>query len=158
MKLMCSVPLRSESITSTGIFASTAWCTTPARPVSESGQSVIPETPCATNDCTTSICAFKSSSLSGPFQMISTPVSCAAFTAPAWIDFQNSADAPLGMTAMRVVLPLAELPLHETVERDSARHAHANVRLCIVNTQYNGVDTAIQCRTLDILNLDPAHS
>src|SRR4051812_40150322 len=158
MKLMCSVPFKSESITSTGIFASTDWCTTLASPVSESGKSAMPDTPCATNDCTTSICAFKSSSLSGPFQMISTPVSCAAFTAPAWIDFQNSADAPLGMTAILVVLPLAELVLQARGERDSARHADVNVRLSIVNTQYHAGVAAIQCPVLDILKLGPAHS
>ena len=32
--------------------------------------------------------------------MTSQPVSCDAFTAPAWIDFQNSCVVPLGMTAM----------------------------------------------------------
>ena len=85
--------------------------------------------------------------------MISTPVSCAAFTAPAWIDFQNSADAPLGMTAILVVLPLAVLLLQEAVARGSATHAPMNVRLCIVNTQYHGADAAIQCLALDILNL-----
>src|SRR5450432_2878807 len=74
------------------------------------------------------------------------------------MDFQNSADAPLGMTAMRVVLVLAELLLHARGDRDSARHADVNVRLCIVNTQYHGRIASIQCREMDILELAPTHS
>ena len=53
---------------------------------------------------TTSIWSSRSSSCSGPFQMIFTPSSCAAFSAPACTDFQNSCVVPLGMTAMASVV------------------------------------------------------
>src|SRR4051794_36684258 len=60
----------------------------------------MPLTPRAVKSSTTLICSSRSSSLSGPFQMISQPVSWLAFTAPAWMVFQNSCVVPLGMTAM----------------------------------------------------------
>ena len=73
----------------------------------EEGATTIPDTPVLSMSSTTAICEAESSSLSGPFQMISQPISCAALLAPAWIDFQNSCVVPLGMTAMVLVPPEA---------------------------------------------------
>ena len=53
-----------------------------------------------TKSSTTLICSSRSSSRSGPFQMMSTLSSFPALIAPAWTDFQNSCVVPLGMTAI----------------------------------------------------------
>src|SRR5262245_39584282 len=73
----------------------------------------MPETPWATKLWTTSIWPLRSSSLSGPFHTISTPISREALTAPAWTAFQNSCVVPLGITAI-LIAPLPPSRLHVT--------------------------------------------
>jgi hypothetical protein len=68
----------------------------------------MPPTPSETNCSTTLICSARSSSLSGPFQIISTPASSAALRAPASTVFQKTWVVPLGMTA--IFLPPALPP------------------------------------------------
>jgi hypothetical protein len=109
-KLVHASPCRSESKITTGTFAPTASFTAGARPLSLSGASTMPETPCATKLWTTSICCLRSSSLSGPFHTISTPISFDALTAPAWTAFQNSCVVPLGTTAILRGLPPPPAP------------------------------------------------
>ena len=84
----------------TGIFSRMASWTGRMSARSSSGARTMPSTPRLMKSSTTVICWARSSSFCGPFQMISTPSSRAARTAPAWIDFQNSWVVPLGMTAM----------------------------------------------------------
>ncbi len=74
------------------------------RPLS-SGASTIAETLRPTKFSTTWICCSRSSSRSGPFQMIVTSIPAAASSrlalkAPALMDFQYSWVVPLGMTAI----------------------------------------------------------
>ena len=63
----------------------------------------MPDTPREMNPSTSDTCAARSSSRSGPRQMMETPSSCAAFAAPAWMLCQNTCDVPFGMTA--IVIP-----------------------------------------------------
>ncbi len=60
----------------------------------------MPSTPRLMKSSTTVICWARSSSFWEPFQKIPTSSSRAAFTAPAWMAFQNSWVIPLGMTAI----------------------------------------------------------
>ena len=106
-KLLCTSPCSAESNTTTGIFDRLASLTTFRSALSLSGASTIPLTPWAVNCWTRSICCFRSSSLSGPFQMTSTSSSLDAFTAPACTAFQNSWVVPLGMTAIFSLAPPA---------------------------------------------------
>ena len=72
---------------------------------SSSGAMTMPEMFWLTKPSTTCTCCSRSSSRSGPFHMIVTGVPAAfssrsAFTAPAWMAFQNSCVVPFGMTPM----------------------------------------------------------
>ncbi len=109
-KLTKSLPWRAESKITTGILAATAALTAPTSALSLRGASTMPATPCATMLSTMSIWDLRSSSLSGPFQRMVTPSSCAALAAPAWTLFQNSCVVPLGMTASFQALPGAAPP------------------------------------------------
>src|SRR4051794_6913203 len=84
----------------TGILASLAAFTGFTSALSLSGARTMPATPWATMLCTMSIWLLRSSSLSGPFQMMLTLLSLAALAAPACTAFQNSWVVPLGITAM----------------------------------------------------------
>ncbi len=86
----------------TGIFARAASATGPTSAASSSGASTIPDTPRVMKPSTSATCDARSSSRSGPRQMMSTPSSCAAFSAPAWMLCQNTCDVPFGMTAIVV--------------------------------------------------------
>src|SRR4051812_27095653 len=75
-----------------------------------SGASTMPDTPWLVKPSTTCTCCSRSSSRSGPFQMMRTLSpealsSWAACTAPAWMLFQNSCVVPFGITARVSVLP-----------------------------------------------------
>ena len=65
-----------------------------------SGARTMPSTFLTMKSCMTLIWPSRSSSSNGPFQRISMlPSSFAAFSAPAWTDFQNSCVVPFGITA-----------------------------------------------------------
>jgi hypothetical protein len=92
-------------MTTTGMPAFTASSTGATSARLSSGARTMAETPRPTKFSTTWICCSRSSSRSGPFQMIVTSVPAAlssrwAFTAPALMDFQYSWVVPLGMTAI----------------------------------------------------------
>ena len=82
-----------------GMPARLASPTTWRRPVLSSGARTMPSTPREIMSSMTEICWPRSSSTCGPFQTISTLRSPAAFSAPAWMDFQYSWVVPIGMTA-----------------------------------------------------------
>src|SRR5688500_8694154 len=92
----------------TGMLRPIAVLTGRASASVSSGARQMPSTPSETNCSTTLICSARSSSFSGPFQIISTPASSAALRAPASTVFQKTWVVPLGMTAMR--FPLAPPP------------------------------------------------
>ena len=99
-----------ESMITVGTPAAFASSTGRTSARSSSGASTMPCTPWLMKPSTTWICCSRSSSRSGPFQMILTVSpfavsSCAACIAPAWMVFQNSCVVPFGMTAMVNVLP-----------------------------------------------------
>ena len=87
---------------------------------SSSGAITMPETFWLTKPSTTCTCCSRSSSRSGPFQVMVTGVPAAlssrsALTAPAWIDFQNSCVVPFGITAIDSAFPpLPALPEQAT--------------------------------------------
>src|SRR4051812_42705 len=95
------------------------------------GASTMPETPCEVKPSTTCTCCSRSSSRSGPFQMILTvsPAavsSCAACIAPAWMARQNSCVVPFGTTAMVYDLPVLLLaPVEGCFEPASLPPLHA---------------------------------
>ncbi len=90
-------------MTTTGMPRRFAAATGGASAESSSGASTMPDTPREMNPSTSDTCAARSSSRSGPRQMMETPSSCAAFAAPAWMLCQNTCDVPFGMTA--IVIP-----------------------------------------------------
>ena len=93
----------------TGILRALASETGPISAVSSSGASTMPETPRLTKPSTSDTWESRSSSRTGPRQMISTPSSFAARDAPAWMLCQKMWAVPFGMTAM-VIVPGDELP------------------------------------------------
>ena len=98
-----SLVARPESMTTVGMPARFASSTGRTSAFSSSGASTMPETPWLRKPSTTWTCCSRSSSRSGPFQVMVTftPFSLSsrsAFTAPAWMAFQNSCVVPLGMT------------------------------------------------------------
>ena len=93
-----------------GMPARRASATGRIRARSSSGERTRASTPAPASVSTIWICSLRSSSLSGPFQMISTPSSRAAVRAPAWTDFQNSWVVPMGMTAILNRRPAAGRP------------------------------------------------
>src|SRR5438034_2414424 len=115
-----------------------------------SGASTMPWTPWLKNPSTTWTCCSRSSSRSGPFQMIVTGCPCAdssreAWTAPAWMLLQNSCVVPLGITA--IVRPLAREPdlLQAAMQSAVARTARA----CFI---------ALPPRAADVNHLGTVHA
>ena len=93
---------------------------------SSSGARTIPFMPWLRNPSTTCTCCSRSSSRSGPFQVrvTFTPLasnSCAAFTAPAWMAFQNSCVVPLGTTPIEYEVDEAGFCEHAGAVRPAAR-------------------------------------
>src|SRR5688572_10223019 len=126
-----SCQARSLSPIATGIPRACASRAGATRAWSSSGIKTIPSTPRTTKSSTTWICAVRSSSLSGPFQITSTASARAARSAPACTDFQNSCVVPLGITAMRRALerswPQVAKSVQPTISA-SARSARPMVR------------------------------
>jgi len=111
-------------------FASSTGRTSARR---SSGASTMPCTPCVVNPSTTWIWSSRSSSRSGPFQMMftespATVSSCDAWIAPAWMLFQNSCDVPLGTTAMVIVLPEVAAPFAASFFPEQAAAAARRAR------------------------------
>src|SRR5439155_9818101 len=80
-----------------------------------------PDTPVVTKRSTSDICDSRSSSRSGPRQMIDTPSSFAAFAAPAWMLCQKTCDVPFGTTAIvNPPVPAAGARLHAAAKSSSA--------------------------------------
>ena len=137
-------PSRSESKMTTGTPDLTAALTGATSAVSLSGASTMPATPCAVKLCTRSTCDFRSSSLSGPFQMISTFSSLAAFAAPACTAFQNSCVVPLGTTAMRSFFSRSRAP-PAARRRPFCRRLPAAARQANPNCRSNPVAARGRC-------------
>src|SRR5258708_6681484 len=114
-------------------FASSTGRTSARR---SSGASTMPWTPCERNPSITWICCSRSSSRSGPFQMMCTesPValsSCAACTAPAWMLLQNSCVVPFGTTAMVSDLPAPDAAGLSDFAQAASANARRNARVFI---------------------------
>src|SRR4051794_23276394 len=79
----------------------------------------MPLIPSDVNCSTSPICCAASFSVTGPFQRIVTPVSSAAFCAPACTLCQNTCVVPLGMTARRIALCEPELEPADADDEDA---------------------------------------
>ena len=84
----------------TGIFRFTASLTGWTSAASSSGASTMPDTPRLTKPSTSETWASRSSSRIGPRQMMVTPSSLPACSAPARMLCQNVCVVPFGITAM----------------------------------------------------------
>src|SRR5512142_3364304 len=128
MKALNSSPWRAELKMTVGMPARRASATGRIRARSSTGERTMASIPAPARVSTIWICSFRSSSLRGPFQTISTPISFAAARAPAWTDFQNSWVVPIGMTAILRRRPPGPPSFADGLQPGRARPARMSMR------------------------------